>query len=71
MSRPISSCRTGSRVSTLLVVRDLASQLLINFCKLAKRFANYLKLPLNSGLQQRTFEVIVERLSSYELRNEI
>jgi hypothetical protein len=55
----------------LLVVRDLASQFLINFCKLAKRFTDYLKLPLNSRLQQCTLEVIVERLSGYELRNEI
>ena len=55
----------------LLIVRDLSSQLLIDFRKLTKRFANYLKLPLNSGLQQCTFEIIVERLSGYELRNQI
>ena len=55
----------------LLIVCDLSSQLLINFCKLAKRFANYLELPLNSGLQQCIIEVIAECFSGYELRNQI
>jgi len=35
----------------LLKFRDPASQLLINLSKLAKRFAYYLELPLNGGLQ--------------------
>ena len=55
----------------LLIVRDPASQLLINLRKLAKRFPDYLELPFNARLQQCTLEVIVERLSGYELRNEI
>jgi len=54
----------------LAVVRDLASQLLIKFRKLAKRFTDYLELPFNAGLQQCTLQVIVERFSGYELRNE-